>query len=1248
MGTPYLHIRLLGPIEVTLRAGAPYPGTAEDRGQAESDAVVPAPSSPTARSLLAYLILHHDRRIPRDRLLGLFWPERADIRARRALSHALWQIRQALGPAADRLVTEGDAVAFAMQADDWLDVETFEEQVCKYTSRQVSNALPSHSLVSLSTCLLELSEAVAIYRSDFLVDIYDDWALVERERLRELYLRALEQLIALHKQRGDDERALNYAQRLAATDPLREAAHRELMRIYHLLGRTRAALQQFHVIRDLLADELSVEPSAATAALYVEVASSLDEAEPAHLPLPAPPPPLLRDLAHLPFVGRADERSTLISALQDALQGHGGVALVEGDAGVGKSRLVEEITSGARWRGFQAGPGKADPLTASPPYQLLRDALSPLLTPLRVAQLAELIQPLWLSTVAPLLPPVADQIPDLTKLPSLDPQQERRRLWEGLSRVLTGLASVAPLLLVLEDVHWADEATLTAIPHLASHFPTSRALLILTYRLPEARQRAVAWETLNRLDQTLPLLRIHLSSFEHSEAMALVRRALGAAEMDAQATAFADRLEDEIGGNALFLVETLKSLLEQRELTLGSDVSSEDGSRSTGWRFPAEDLPLPIPSSVPALINERVTRLPAEIRDVLERIAMLGEDAEFRVLTHAGDMNASALLAALEELGQRGFLLETPERYCFVHDLVQDTVYQAIPQSKRSALHHRVGCALEAIHPERVESLAFHFHQAGIRRKALTYILQASERAMAVHDYERALAHHRKALALVQDDAASRWNVLAQQESALHTLSRRDAQAEVLSEMLRLAKALDDPLLLARTYHCQGWREVLAGETTHALSLLEEAIELAREVGEHDLLGDCLISAARAWWRMGNLERCQAAIEEAQALFQETSDRQAEIRALNMLGNLHLGLTGDYAQALAQFERNQHIALELSDTYKEAAARGNIGITCTLLGRYRRSQEALAEAAQVMTEVGDRHWQGIILHWQGANHRALGNLTQARAAAEKSLAICREVNNANFEIAALELLGLIALDEHDADEASVRFQQAAGVAEVNQQTMDGALQRSHLALAYFHLGHPAKARRLSEQAIATLEGLGGRLSHMKDVYFERHQIIAATEGPEAARSYLELAHQHLMDMAADIADPELRRSFLENVRENQAIVTAHRLGRLPPSLDKRQVRLPADSAPTGRSLRDDEHVEVTWTVAAPQDDDIVERVARRRHRILRLLRQAAEQSAAPNIGHLADALDVSARTIRRDLAALRAQGHEVRTRGSRT
>ncbi|MDQ7029938.1 MAG: BTAD domain-containing putative transcriptional regulator [Ardenticatenia bacterium] len=359
--------------------------------------------------------------------------------------------------------------------------------------------------------LLELSEAVTLYRGDFLEDIYDDWALLERERLRELYLRALERLITLHKQQGNYEGALTYAQRLATADPLRETAHRELMRLYHLLGRDHAALEQYATLRQLLADELGLEPAAAaTTALYHEIGAALKNADVPHLPTPSPSPPTLREIGHLPFVGRDAERAALLEAVEAAGRGHGGVVLIEGEAGVGKTRLVEEIVAGARWRGMLVAIGQALADGAAS-YHLLADALLPLLTPLRISQLAALVKPLWLSAVAPLLPPIAAHLPDLPALPDLEPRRERERLWEGLARCLDGLARATPLVLILEDLHWADEATLAALPHLASRLRESRFLMVLTCRSGEARERGITWQTLDALDRVQPLQRLCLS-----------------------------------------------------------------------------------------------------------------------------------------------------------------------------------------------------------------------------------------------------------------------------------------------------------------------------------------------------------------------------------------------------------------------------------------------------------------------------------------------------------------------------------------------------------------------------------------------------------------------------------------------------------------------------------------------------------------------------------------------------------------
>ncbi|MFL7794726.1 MAG: BTAD domain-containing putative transcriptional regulator [Anaerolineae bacterium] len=287
MGEASLQIRLLGAPELTW-----------------NDAPLSVPSSLKVRSLLAYVIFHHDRRIPRDRLAGLFWPERPDATARRALSQALWQMRSSLGPAAGRLTAEREDVVFELRDGDRLDVAEFER-------------------LADGPDLRSLTAAVDLYRADFLESIYDDWALLERERLRESFLQVLERLIALHKQRGHYEQALAYAQRLAAADPLREEVHRELMQLYHLMGRSRAALEQFVTLRDLLSKELGVKPTPATNALYQEIVTALEAVDMPHLPIASPPPPLLHNLSHLPFVGRVGERTALLSAVQSTVQGRG-------------------------------------------------------------------------------------------------------------------------------------------------------------------------------------------------------------------------------------------------------------------------------------------------------------------------------------------------------------------------------------------------------------------------------------------------------------------------------------------------------------------------------------------------------------------------------------------------------------------------------------------------------------------------------------------------------------------------------------------------------------------------------------------------------------------------------------------------------------------------------------------------------------------------------------------------------------
>ncbi|HEU4894909.1 MAG TPA: BTAD domain-containing putative transcriptional regulator, partial [Acidimicrobiia bacterium] len=264
---------------------------------------LPPIASRAGRSLFAYLVVNRDRPLQRDLLAGTFWPDLPDSRARRRLSHTLWQIQDVVNTdSSSHLDVTTDTLAFDASTPFWLDVEEFDRVTAK-TSDGADRGDGEMDAGRLRTC-------VELYRGDFLAGYFDDWVLVEQDLYRQKYLTALRRLVDATKAEGGYDEALSLARRLTHHDPLSEEAHQEVMRLSFLLGRTSDAIEQFERCRSVLEEELGAEPSAPTVEIYQKI---LRQRRAGIRPLiDDQRSSLLERRADSPFVGRDEERRLLV------------------------------------------------------------------------------------------------------------------------------------------------------------------------------------------------------------------------------------------------------------------------------------------------------------------------------------------------------------------------------------------------------------------------------------------------------------------------------------------------------------------------------------------------------------------------------------------------------------------------------------------------------------------------------------------------------------------------------------------------------------------------------------------------------------------------------------------------------------------------------------------------------------------------------------------------------------------------
>jgi DNA-binding SARP family transcriptional activator len=946
--TTDLYVYLLGPPSIAWQ-GAPL--------------IVPRRQ---ARALLFYLAAT-SQAVTRDHLCLLFWPDATETAARCNLSRLVSILHAAL-PDPALIITANDQVGLARSAIQ-SDLQTFDLLWGAWKAG------------GQASCL---QQAVTLYRGPFLDGFslpdsseYETWIMTERQRWERMALQTLAALVADQASEGKYAGAITHAQRYLEIDTINEEIHRRLIELYALTGDRAASARQYERLVAVLERELGLDPLPETQAVYRAVQAGLTprRIDPATSPFKTQIP-----YTDVPLVGRDGAWRTLEEAYGRARSGRGQVVLISGEAGIGKSRLMRDFCASVQGQCiFLTGAGY--PETQASPYQPIVEALR---SELSMALFNLDAYPSWLAEVARLLPELHARHPGLPEPPASEPGWARARLFESLEMILAGMAAgVRSVLLCLDDLHWADTATLDWLAHMGHHLTTRRLLILGSYRSEEA---AMIAELRNRLARVGVLREVLLGGLDEPA----VYRLLCHLDVDfCDRAAFAGRMCTATGGNPFFLLETARVLIESGP-RLGHALSSED---------------IKLPDSVRSAVQARVGRFSPTARQVLEAAAVLGTAFDFDAVQLTSGRQESEAVAALEELLSQQLVIAHNNGYRFRHELTREAIYLDLSYQRRRLLHRRAGETLERLRPADAATLARHLELADQPGRAARYALQAGLAARNVYGHVEARQWSDRALVLLEREASSlqdpqaitgnlrtRVEALNLRGWALRLIGDMAAYGRDLEEEGRLAQQLGDGRALAHLRQRQAYVHRWFCRYSQALEAAEEGLRLSQAAGDCWLQGMCWREAGLALRALGTYGRAEAALLRALDLIDAPEQVGVRVHLLGNLSTLYLS-EGDFRRALDIAQQALALCEQAQLQLERRVALGDIGAAAVALGDRELARRCFEESLAIARQVSDRTQEILCLGHLGWLELQESRLGAAREHLAAALALAQEIDS---------------------------------------------------------------------------------------------------------------------------------------------------------------------------------------------------------------------------------------------------------------
>ena len=1133
-----------------------------------------------AQALLLYLAVEGGLH-SRSKMAAFLWPDSEPDAARKGVRNTLFLLRRLLANSDvslsphSHLLSEHELLGLNPQAPLELDLDVVQQA---YQALRLS-AVPSEP--QRASLVAQFQHALAQVRGPFLDGFwlreetgFDAWVQQQQHQWQVRLQLLFDRLSSWHEEAFELEQARATLTRWLTLDPLSEEAYRRLMRVHQARGDPTAALQVYATLQARLAEELQAKPSADTVALAKYVRATAAGSRGSGPARPAVTAGRASGELIAPLVGRAVAFTQLVGCFQQARQGQPQAVLVEGEAGIGKTRLARDFGAWALAQGADVLSGQAFEMGGRLPYQPLVEAVRQRLEEENAPE--DLLDDLWLAELSRLLPELRVRYPDLPA-PTEDELTAKLRLFEAVARLVDALGQRAPLVLLLDDLHWVDGASLDLVCYLGRHWIRhgNRVLLLGTIRSEGMELNPQLAAELSDLGRDLPITRIALQTLSHAETIQLLQAIAGEAKpgtgsggaqrehgtavpatpgtepspaSETKLSALGDFLFAHTGGQPLYLLETLKLFRDRQWLaprlradgTWGLEPTVEMAATLVQKQSRRELLP----PSVRAMILTRLARLKPPARQLVMAGAVLGNQATAKLLWQLAEMGMQAGIEALEEAVSSGILREEeagvgrPGRYRFAHDLIRDVVYTELGGARRQVLHQRVLALLQTEGAAAAE-LAYHALAAGETEAAYPYSMQAGDEALAVFAVEDAIGHYEEAHALLQEQRLQTVLGASEVEHLYVYLGRAYAfqnaweQAQqAYEELVAYAQHQRLPRLVSMTLNRLA---ILAlqqsNDKPQVRALLEEAWRMAETSQDQRALAETECNLAQitgvVW------EDPKSAFphgEHALELARGIHDKELEARSLFVLGWIHIR-GGDFEEAMRCLEASLVLYAALGN---EQTASQELSIAHFLMG-YPLTQPLTYRASEALC------W-GLLAFAQAHGGQVQHSIRSGRMA----LALSQESKNVWVQVISTNNLTHGLLEAGAYEEALVLTQQTVVLARTLPRAMSFQVFLTALGSTYQAVQQWEEARSTLAEAEVVAQALDlgplrvpalsrqcmhyALIGEWEQAYRFAVKAIAVRKSHEAALIVLDFYHQYETE------------ALLRGGDERQAREEVHRLG----------------------------------------------------------------------------------------------------------